>query len=240
MWTSARSSCPDFLTHTKHRPASSEFQRTGVSCSAIGVRESTCALNGQQAPLHNRKPRPPLQQLSIKIKRCALKTQHVIQHPPDLVNFTVETIDDSVDLVNEPLDDMRCSSLFSQVLREVSCSNDLLCKAESIRIHAHPPKDRRASICRSPLRRLLAKAGSVPENITASSLDENPPSPVIRYLPGCGLTTIRRMQAVRLRGTCNQSRRSACARHPLVPYSLDLWRANRSIEDPSRRKDCEI
>jgi hypothetical protein len=216
MALSARNSCPDMLAITKHRPGSSGLLKTRTSCSALtdhmGGRESLCTLNAQPAQLHNRTPRPPPQPFSISAKRCILKIQHVTQQPPIEVNLMVENMDDRKDLVDKPLRDLGCSAVFSQVLSEVSSSSALLCKVENMRLSAankHTPEVRRASISRSPIRHLLAKPEPAPaESISASLLDENPPSPVIRYLPGCGLTTIRRKQVVRLRAVCNQSRRS--------------------------------
>jgi hypothetical protein len=230
----ARSSCPEFLTHTKaHRPTSSQLYKTRVpSCSEMGELESMCSLTGQLAPLHHREHHPPHHQPSITVNRRILSRQHVTPKPPAV-----------------PREDLGCSKVLFQVQTEVSCSNDLLSKVESMRIRvkttkdrrASISKDRRASICRS---RPLAKAEHVPaesiaaplsrlpfeplpteaepatspchsprERLTAKAavegiLVETPPSPEIRYLPGFGFSAIRRMQAVRLRNHSDGSARA--------------------------------
>jgi hypothetical protein len=196
----------------------------------INVRDSTCVLSSQQALLHCRKPRPPTAASSTS-NRCNLKTQHISPQRPiqrdyravenfegsPFQGFSPDQEDSAFENMNatnfdrrssmvstptEPASDPVCGFTLSQVVSELSCSKDLLCKMESLRHFAKkndcraPSPERR----RSPLRRVLAKTESCP----AESLTESLPvegglaSPLIRYLPGCGLSAIRRTQVVRV------------------------------------------
>jgi hypothetical protein len=120
----------------------------------------------------------------------------------------------------ETIGDPGSGFALSQVVSELSCSKELLCQMEALRHYAkkkdcRPPSPERR---RSPLRRLLAKPEPYPAQSLAESLPvEGLASPIIRYLPGCGLSAIRRthvVRVIRLRDMCNESRGSEICRFP--------------------------
>ena len=178
---------------------------------------STRAFNAQPAPIHSRKPRPPPQlsmpskRCSLKAQRVS--QQGIELHgsrlhdcnesqagryrgfAPTPVDVTFEgreksdfeSRDNLLKNQAEYLGDLGCRFVFSQVMSEVSCSKDLLCKVEALRLLAtkkHSPNDRRPPTStrrRSPLRNLRVKPEPAPtESIPTPSPAEDLPSPEIR------------------------------------------------------------